>query len=138
MTPIVVILRGLPGSGKSSVASLLRAHYYISMDLFWTKDGEPYKFDYNRLEEAIQWTHLQFIQALCGPIDPTAQQPKLIVVDNVSYALEHFRFFEEEAKKVGARVHVVHVERPLKELFSSHNVLKDKIIEMADKWERIR
>jgi len=128
----VVILRGLPGSGKSSVSRLFDHHKYVSMDEFWTKDGEPYKFDYARLAEAIQWTHDRFIAALAAPRDG------LIVVDNVGYLKEHFKFFIEAAKARGAVVHIVHIERPLDELTSHHDVPSEKILEMAAKWEPIK
>jgi predicted kinase len=131
--PIVVILRGLPGSGKSSVADLFRTHYRISMDQFWVRDGREYKFDYSQLDEAIKWTQDQFLKALtlCGPL------PQLIVVDNVNYAKDHFQFFVDEAKKVGANVYFVHIERTLDELKNHHNVPEEKVLEMAEKWEHI-
>jgi len=128
----VVIMRGLPGSGKSAVADLLQAHYRISMDHFWTKDGEPYHFNYSKLTEAIEWTHRQFLNALEDKLGID-----LIVVDNVNYAKDHFQFFVDEAKKHGARVHFVHVERPIDELDSSHGVPEDRVLQMAERWEHI-
>lgn len=129
----VIILRGLPGAGKSSVAKLFRRHIQISMDLFWTRDGRPYKFDYTRLREAIEWTHRQFSNALgAGAIGTD-----LIVVDNVNYALEHFQFYVDEARAAGAIVHFVHVERPIGDLMNSHGVPDDKVLQMAEKWEHI-
>lgn len=128
----VVIMRGLPGSGKSSVADLMKPHRTISMDHFWTKDGEPYHFNYSKLAEAINWTHKQFVEAL-----EAEDGAELIVVDNVNYAKDHFQFFVDEAKKHGARVHFVHVERPLDELASSHGVPEEKVLQMAESWEHI-
>jgi predicted kinase len=125
----VIILRGLPGSGKSTVGELFESHYNVSMDHFWTKDGEEYAFDYSRLAEAIEWTQQRFLTFLrSGP-------PDLIIVDNVSYAKEHFQFFIDEAKKHDAVVHVVHVERPLDELNSLHDIPRGKVMVMAAKWE---
>lgn len=129
----VIILRGLPGSGKTFFSNLIRASYVISMDHFWTKDGQPYKFDYGRLGEAIQWTHDQFMEILHNE-DAELEH---IIVDNVSYAKEHFQFFVDEAKKAEACVHIVHIERPLNELDSKHGVPEDKILQMAEKWEHI-
>jgi predicted kinase len=129
----VVIMRGLPGSGKSAVADLMQIHHRISMDHFWTKDGQPYSFNYSKLGEAIDWTHRQFISAL----EDTMTGIDLIVVDNVNYAKEHFQFFVDEAKKHGARVHFVHVERPLDELDNSHGVPEEKVLQMAEHWDHI-
>jgi predicted kinase len=129
----VIIMRGLPGSGKSTVAKLFERHHYVSMDLFWTKDGGEYEFDYARLNEAIAWVHQQFMNALREEGTGT----DLIVVDNVNYAHQHFMPFVNAAREAGAVVHFVHVERPLVDLESSHGVPEDKILQMADKWEHI-
>lgn len=130
----VIILRGLPGSGKSTVSEFFKRHYYVSMDLFWNKDGGDYKFDYDRLQEAIEWTHNRFLQAL---YDDHPAAPRLIVVDNVNYALEHFQFFVDAAKAAKAQIHYVHVERRLDDLENHHGVPEEKVFEMAEKWEHI-
>jgi tRNA uridine 5-carbamoylmethylation protein Kti12 len=132
MQKSVIILRGLPGSGKTTFLNFLVAYTHISMDKFWTKDGEEYKFDYHKLSEAIQWTQDQFLKAL------DAESTLPIVVDNVSYAYEHYRFFVEEAKKRNIPVHIVHIERPLQECRNSHGVPADKVEQMAEKWEPLR
>lgn len=129
----VIILRGLPGCGKSSVAQLFGPHVLISMDKYWTRDGDPYKFDYTKLAEAVAWTHEQFMEAL----QAHEYKVNLIIVDNVSYAKHHYKFFQEEAEKAHARVHFIHVERPLNDLASHHNVPREKVFEMAARWERI-
>lgn len=134
MNKHVIILRGLPGSGKTFFSNHIRPAFVISMDHFWTKDGQPYKFDYAKLDEAIEWTHQQFLEMLH---DDSEEVLDRIIVDNVSYAREHFKFFVDEAKKAGACVHIIHVERPLAELENHHGVSKDHIVGMAEKWEHI-
>jgi adenylate kinase family enzyme len=133
MKKSVIILRGLPGSGKTTFLGLLLPYIHISMDLFWTKDGQPYAFDYSKLQEAIGWTHDQFRQAL------DAEGNITVVVDNVSYAHDHYRFFKEYAEEQGHTVHVVHIERPIPECIDSttHNVPREKILQMAKNWQPI-
>lgn len=131
---VVVILRGLPGSGKSTFSKFFKKHHYISMDLFWTKDSGDFKFDYDRLQEAIEWTHNKFLHALYNDHPAT---PRLIVVDNVNYAMKHFQFFVDAAKAAGAQIHYIHVERPLGDLSNNHGVSEEKIFSMAEKWEHI-
>ena len=128
----VVILRGLPGSGKSTIAALFQPCALVSMDLYWTFDGKEYKFDYTKLKEAVQWTHDQFVHYL----DSQDLAHQRIVVDNVSYKKEHFQFFLDEAKKRDCLIHVVHIERPLDELQSKHGVPFDTITRQAEQWER--
>ena len=54
----LVLLRGLPGSGKSTTARILgagssgTAHY--EADMYFMRDGE-YKFDMTQIKEAHKW-----------------------------------------------------------------------------------
>ena len=61
------------------------------------------------------------------------------MVDNVNYAEAHYRFFAEEARSRGCRVHFLHVERPINDCVEStqHGVPEEKIMQMAEKWEHI-
>ena len=54
------LLRGLPGSGKSSVAkSLMNAQTgHVEADMFFMKNGE-YNFDASKLKEAHEWCQKQ-------------------------------------------------------------------------------
>lgn len=133
MKKSVIIVRGLPGAGKTTFLEFLLPYVHISMDKFWTKDGEEYAFSYDRLNEAIGWTHDQFRQAL----EDEGNMP--VVVDNVSYLYEHYKFFKEYAESQGHPVHVIHIERPLPECIdhNTHNVAKDKILNMARRWEPV-
>jgi hypothetical protein len=125
----VIILRGLPGSGKSTFMGLLHPCSIVSMDLFWTRGGQAYNFDYNKLSEAIKWTQDKFIWYLNDP------GTSRIVIDNISYAWDHYKFFYEKAKEAGCMVHVVHIERRMDELDSKHGVPKEAIERQAANWE---
>lgn len=129
MTRTVIILRGLPGSGKTSIVKYFEPCGYVSMDLFW---GEDYAFDHTKLREAVEWTHKKFTALL------DSFEHQTIVVDNVSYKKEHFAFYLDEAKKRDCRVHVLHLERPLNELSSVHGVPFDTILRQAESWELYR
>lgn len=133
MEKTVIILRGLPGSGKTSFLHHMGPHVHISMDLFWTKDGGEYAFDYTRLKEAIEWVQAQYIKAL----DTDSNIP--IVVDNVSYLRIHYEVFLKEARARNIPVHVIHVERPIAECIAAntHKVPAEKIVQMARDWEPV-
>ena len=54
----LILLRGLPGSGKSTTATLLGAGSsgtaHFEADMFFMRDGE-YKFDFTQIKEAHKW-----------------------------------------------------------------------------------
>jgi tRNA uridine 5-carbamoylmethylation protein Kti12 len=54
----LILLRGLPGSGKSTTVGLLGAGSsgtaHFEADMFFMRDGE-YKFDFSQIKEAHKW-----------------------------------------------------------------------------------
>ena len=48
------LLRGLPGSGKSTFAKALTGVYTIEADRYFM-DGDEYKFDPSKLKDAHAW-----------------------------------------------------------------------------------
>lgn len=53
----LILVRGLPGSGKSTIAKQLGG-IHLEADMFFMRDGE-YEFDANRLREAHEWCQKQ-------------------------------------------------------------------------------
>jgi len=49
----LILVRGCPGSGKSTFAKLLGGKH-IEADMFFMKDGE-YQFDFTKLKDAHRW-----------------------------------------------------------------------------------
>ena len=52
----LILLRGLPGSGKSTFAKSIsnESTGHIESDMFFVKDGE-YKFDGSKIKDAHNW-----------------------------------------------------------------------------------
>lgn len=61
--PALVLIRGLPGAGKSTIAQHLPEYVHVEADHFFQKDGQ-YQFDPNRLQEAHDWCLATTRQAL--------------------------------------------------------------------------
>ena len=53
----LILLRGLPGSGKSTFANLLGG-IHVEADQYFMQDGE-YKFDASKLKQAHNWCKLR-------------------------------------------------------------------------------
>lgn len=87
----MILVRGLPGSGKSTVAKNLIGFYqHIETDMFWMVNGE-YKFDFNRLGEAHAWCLSQTRDMLVRGWSP--------VVSNTFTTVKEIRPYFELAKE---------------------------------------
>jgi predicted kinase len=116
---IAIILRGLPGSGKSYwaeqyMASQGLAHAvrtkqygYFSTDSFFICDGQ-YHFEPKKLSQYHQLNLTGFIQAL-------AQREPLVICDNTNIAHWEYCAYQAAAKGLGYQVKVVTVGDPLSE-----------------------
>lgn len=132
----VIILRGLPGSGKTEFKKSLRDHILISMDLYWTKDGQEYEFVAADIPKAVKWMHEKFIAAL----EQEQNSPKaLVVVDNTHTRVWEMEFFIAQAKKRGWMVQIVRVEADVMDCAArcSHPVPASKLLEMRDRFEDV-
>ncbi|AZQ10203.1 ATP-binding protein [Shewanella khirikhana] len=111
-----IIMRGLPGSGKSfwvnqflsalppEMAGQVRAHGLFSTDSFFMRDGE-YHFDVAKLSEYHQRNLAGFIAAL-GRGEP------LVICDNTNLAHWEFLAYETAARALGYEVEKVLIGNP--------------------------
>lgn len=99
----VFIVRGIPGSGKSTVTAHLGAcsdRAVVSADDFFMVNGS-YEFDPKKLPQAHDWCRAQFHKAIQDGVP-------VIIVDNTNIALDHLRPYQEVAREAGYLVcHVV-------------------------------
>jgi tRNA uridine 5-carbamoylmethylation protein Kti12 len=81
----VIIMQGIPGSGKSSAAEMRAHKYYEEMtgctiisndDYFIDEDGN-YNFDYRRMNSAVARTIREFVYEITDEIE-------VIIVDNTN------------------------------------------------------
>ncbi|CAM2973833.1 AAA family ATPase [Shewanella amazonensis] len=111
-----IILRGLPGSGKSFwvtefLASLPEAAHpdkpsarVFSTDAFFIKDG-VYCFDAKKLPEYHQ-------RNLCGFIEAMAEGTPVVICDNTNLAHWEYLSYETAAKALGYEVEKVLIGSP--------------------------
>ncbi len=114
---LAIIMRGLPGSGKShwvneflltqhvEAAINVRSRGYFSTDSFFY-DGDRYRFDSRKLSEYHQRNLTGFIQAL-------SNNEPLVICDNTNLAHWEFMAYETAAKAMGYQVRIVLLGDPL-------------------------
>lgn len=105
-----IILRGLPGSGKSSFARFIRDSdphrclvEIVSADDYFTDIEGNYNFEIGKLDEAHAWcaarAHAEF-----------ADNTDIVIIDNTNCRVEEFNWYKETAEEHGYQVFVVLVE----------------------------
>ena len=101
MDKILYIVRGLPGSGKSTFGKSI-APVHFEADMFFMNDGE-YKFDFSKIKEAHQWCQESTRDAMvCG-------SPKVAVSNTFTQEWEMKPYYEM-AEKYGYMIFSVIVE----------------------------
>lgn len=126
----LILLRGLPGSGKSTVANLIGArgagYAHFEADMFFMQDGE-YKFEPSKLKLAHNWCMIQTEKAMA---DDTA----IVIVSNTftqEWEMEHYY---ELAKRYNYRVTSLVVENRHGGV-NVHNVPEDKVEAMRTRFQ---
>ncbi|OWZ20777.1 hypothetical protein PHMEG_0004773 [Phytophthora megakarya] len=123
--PVVVILRGIPGSGKSTLGR--------------------YVFDVKKLGAAHSTCKGDFARALEGDIPRShgGRRPHqhVVLVDNTSTQKWEYEPYEDIARSHGSRVHIVEMKCSDALMAfrmgqrNSHGVPPDKVVSMFMRWE---
>ena len=104
---ILLLLRGLPGSGKSTFAKFLEesnpAYVRLETDMFWNILGpEEYAFDASRLGEAHSWCQ--------SKVDYAMSHGLPVIVSNTFTTERELKPYYEMANKYGYTVYSLVVE----------------------------
>ena len=60
----LILLRGVPGSGKSTAAKLFGNVPHFEADMFFTQSDGSYKFDPSKLKDAHNWCRHKTMDAM--------------------------------------------------------------------------
>ena len=141
---ICIILRGLPGVGKTYFAERLRelasnraiesnqSIVILSSDDYFIVNG-VYKFDLDKLDEAHQWNFNRFKTAV-------NDGAKFIIVDNTNIVSFHYRHYLDYAQRHNyftAITIIPHNDKDDRRLEESniHNVKRGTIRKMRQTFE---
>lgn len=126
----LILLRGLPGSGKSSLAESLgeNGKYPVfSVDDFFTKENGDYRFEFDK-------NHLAYKQCEDNTRKAMAQGITKIFLDNTFTMEWEMEPYFKMASEYGYRVFVLTVENRHKGK-NIHAVSEEQIRKMAEKYK---
>jgi predicted kinase len=123
---VLFIVRGLPGSGKSTFAKTLGGQHYEA-DMYFIDEEGNYNFDGSKIKDAHKWCK-SFVET-----DMLLEYPK-IVVSNTSTQEWEMKPYFDMAKEYGYTVFSVVVENRHGGK-NTHGVPEDKIEQMCNRFE---
>lgn len=130
MNKILYIVRGLPGSGKSTFAKSLGGVHFEA-DQFFMVDGE-YKFDGSKIKDAHKWCQNEVNTAMI--LNHTANLNNVIVVSNTFTQEWEMQPYLDMAKDWGYTVFSIIVENRHGGV-NVHGVPDDKLELMKNRFE---
>ena len=126
----LILLRGLPGAGKSTLAKMLvgdKDYCHREADMFFVdRDGE-YKYDGSKIQQAHEWCQEEIDFLMRYEHSP-------VVVSNTFTREWELEPYYELAKKYGYQVHSLIVENR-HDGVSQYGVPENKLQLMKDRFE---
>lgn len=125
----LVIIRGLPGAGKTTFAKSLQKPEteHFEADMFFEKGGK-YRFDRRWLGAAHDWCY--------GNVMDNLHKGRDVIVANTFSTRREIERYVNGVKKTGKNINVYVVKCVGNDQMKSvHNVPDHAIARMADRWE---
>jgi predicted kinase len=92
MEKTLILLRGLPGSGKSTTAQLFRGAIHFEADMYFTDADGTYNFVPEKIKDAHNWCRHQTMEAMKDGLS-------LVIVSNtftMEWEMEPYYLLAEE------------------------------------------
>jgi predicted kinase len=123
----LILLRGLPGSGKSTLGDIIQQSSVISADDFFIDSKGEYVFDATKLKEAHNMCQQKCAERM------RLELSKIVVANTFTQTWEMQPYFDM-AERYHYRVHTLVVENR-HGAKNIHNVPEDKLVQMKNRFE---
>lgn len=121
----LTIIRGLPGSGKTTLAKTMTDAVHVEADMYFVNNEGVYQFDPSRLAQAHDWCHHKCALEL--------EKGNNVVVSNTFTRLWEFKPYIEMAKKLNCDYEVIECKGNWENV---HGVPQYAIERMKQRWEK--
>jgi predicted kinase len=122
----LILLRGLPGAGKSTFAKLFGDARHFEADMYHVGEDGVYNWKPENIKAAHEWCRRN--------VEQTMTFGKNIVVSNTFTQEWEMEPYYKLAEQYGYRVHSIIVENR-HEGINEHNVPADKLEQMRNRFE---
>jgi len=99
--PELVIIRGLPGSGKSTIAKSMTGHVNFNADMFFTDDEGNYNYERKKIADAHNWC--------IGMVYYALSEGKQVVVSNTFTTINEMQPYLDMCVEFGIKPLVVNM-----------------------------
>ena len=133
MTKILILLRGLPGAGKSTFANLIWNTYAIcEADKFFYDEKGNYNFNSDKLKQAHEWCRSEVELRMEDNQKNPQYYPEIVVSNTFTQEWEMKPYFDL-AKKYDYKIFSIIVENRHGST-NVHDVPDDKLKKMRDRF----
>ena len=120
----MILVRGLPGSGKSTIAKTLIGFYmHVEADMFWINDCGEYDFDIKRIGEAHSWCQNRVYELMAAGFS--------VVVSNTFTTLKEMAPYFEMARDFDCVPQIIACQG---QYGSIHGVPDEAVTRMRDRF----
>lgn len=121
----LILIRGIPGSGKSTIAKMLGIPH-VEADQYFMRDG-VYKFDPSKLPDAHKYAQERTAKLL--------NDGHSVVVSNTFSREWEMRPYIDIADRAGASVNIITAHGKFRNI---HGVPDEVIEKMKARWEEVK